>query len=287
MRFLRWFVFLVVVGGLAGLWITRPLPLPDDALSGVTGDADAGRLVFAAAGCASCHTAPESASLDLPVLAGGMRFASAFGTFIAPNISADPVHGIGGWTDLQIASAVMRGVGVEGEHLYPAFPYASYRKATMQDVADLIAYLRTLPSDPTPSQAHEIAFPFNIRSLTGVWKILFMSPDWVVTTDLTPEQSRGRYLVEALGGLERDQWLSGAPNPTGKGRVPNITPNKLTWSEGEIAEYLNSGFTPEFDTAGGDMADVVMNIAQLLPEDRAAIAAYLKIVPPIASASSN
>ncbi len=294
MRLLRWLVFLVVIGLVAGLWLTRPRALPDTALAGVTGDPDAGRLVFAAAGCASCHTAPDSAATDSPLLSGGRRLASAFGTFVAPNISPDPDHGIGDWSDVQIASAVTRGVGAEGEHLYPAFPYVAYQSATTQDIADLIAYLRTLPADPTPNQPHDIGFPFNIRSAIGGWKLFFMSPDWVVTGGLTAEQTRGRYLVEALGhcgechtprnaigGLMRDGWLSGAPNPSGKGRIPNITPGKLTWSEGEIAEYLNSGFTPEFDTAGGDMADVVMNTSQLAQEDRAAIAAYLKVVPAI------
>jgi hypothetical protein len=43
-------------------------------------------------------------------------------------------------------------------------------------------------------------------------------------------------------------------------------------------EYFTSGFTPEFDTVGGHMVEVVENLAQLPREDRAAIAAYLKRV---------
>ncbi len=294
MRFPRWAVFLIVVGGFAGLWITRPQPLPDVALSGVTGDANAGRLVFAAAGCASCHTAPDSSAVELPVLAGGKRFATTFGTFVAPNISTDADYGIGSWTDVQIASAVTRGVGADGEHLYPTFPYAAYEKVTMQDSADLIAYLRTLPADPSPSQANEIAFPFNFRFLLGGWKLLFTSPNWVISGDLSAEQIRGRYLAEALGhcgechtprnalgGLRRDRWLAGAPNPLGKGKIPNITPGVLTWSEADIVTYLTSGFTPDFDTAGGQMIEVIANTSQLPEADRAAIAAYLKIVPTI------
>ena len=71
-------------------------------------------------------------------------------------------------------------------------------------------------------------------------------------------------------------------NPEGEGRVPNITPggeNISTWSAADIAYYLESGFTPEFDTVGGSMVAVQENMAKLGAEDRAAIAAYLKALP--------
>ena len=283
---------LALIGMAAGWTVTRPQPLSPDALSGLTGDADSGAFVFAAAGCASCHAAVEGPS-DL--LSGGRTFASDFGTFIAPNISSDPVHGVGGWSDLDLASAIVTGVGADGAHLYPAFPYAAYAKADLQDIADLIAYLRTLPASDTPSQPHDLAFPFNIRATLGGWKLLYGDQDWVMPAD-TPELERGRYLVEALGhcaechtprnalgGLQTDLWMSGAPNPSGEGRIPNITPAALDWSAGEIAEYLSSGFTPEFDMAGGEMAAVIRNISQLSDDDRAAIAAYVKALPPVAN----
>ncbi|MFN4172552.1 MAG: diacylglycerol kinase, partial [Pseudorhodobacter sp.] len=244
-----------------------------------------------AAGCASCHMAPGALGEAKLVLAGGMRFASDFGTFIAPNISPSP-QGIGGWMLRDFASAVQRGVAPDGAHYYPAFPWNAYNKASLQDVADLHAYMQTLPPDPTPSAAHEVGFPFNIRRSLGGWKLLFESSDWAIGGDLTEAETRGRYLVEALahcgechtprnvlGGLDRSRWLAGAPNPDGKGRSPNITPGRLTWSEAEIAAYLLSGFTPEFDSVGGHMVAVVDNMAKLPESDRLAIAAYLKKVP--------
>jgi mono/diheme cytochrome c family protein len=82
-----------------------------------------------------------------------------------------------------------------------------------------------------------------------------------------------------LGGLKTTQWLWGAPNPSGEGKVPNITVTALTWTEAEIVEYLTSGFTPEFDSVGGHMAHVVDNMSKLPQSDREAIAGYLKIVP--------
>lgn len=289
-------LFLLALAGLAvGWFITRPQPLPPDALAGYVPDPENGAVVFAAAGCAACHVATDGPA-DL--MAGGRRFASDFGTFVAPNISSDPVQGIGDWSDIELASAITRGVGRDGEHLYPAFPFATYNKAETQDIVDLIAYLRTLPASDRASEAHELAFPFNLRVGLGVWKALFISTDWVLVDAPTPQLRRGRYLVEALGhcaechtarnlagGLQRDRWMAGAANPSGDGRIPNITSGALSWSAEEIAEYLKSGFTPDFDTAGGSMAAVVRNTARLSDTDRAAIAAYLKAIPPLAKES--
>jgi len=286
---------LVVVGviGAGVAWVlTAPRLRQSAAVAGLTGDPVAGEAVFWAAGCASCHMAPGAVGAAQGVLAGGMAFPSAFGTFYAPNISTDPVQGIGGWTPAEVAGAVMDGVSPVGTHYYPALPYNAYNKMVPQDVADLIAFLGTLPADATPSKPHAVGFPFNIRRSLGGWKLLFGRADWVLADAATPQVERGRYLVEALahcgechtprnalGGLDRSRWLGGAPNPDGKGMIPNITPAKLAWSEGEIVEYLTSGFTPDYDSVGGTMAHVGGNMARLPEADRAAVAGYLKAVP--------
>ncbi|MBD3763364.1 MAG: cytochrome c [Rhodobacterales bacterium] len=293
MPLIRWALFLGVVTTGAGLWLTAPQRLPAAATAGLTGDAGRGAAVFHAAGCAGCHMAPGAEGAARLVLAGGQEFPSPFGTFVAPNISSDPVHGIGGWTLPMLADALVLGTSPEGAHYYPALPYASYEKADLQDIADLHAYLGTLPADPTPSLPHRIGFPFNIRATLGAWKALYTGRDWAVQGDLTAQETRGRYLAEALGhcgechtprdplgGMDLSRWLAGAPNPSGQGTIPNITPAKLTWSAEEVAEYLTSGFTPDYDSAGGHMAHVVANLAQLPAEDRAAIAAYLQRVAP-------
>lgn len=283
---------LVIAGGGLGLWITRPQQVAAADLEGLTADAERGEAVFHAAGCASCHMAPGATGADQRVLAGGQEFPSDFGTFIAPNISPDPEQGIGGWTLQDLASAMTRGTSPGGAHYYPAFPYASYAKAELQDVADLHAFLATLPSSDAPSQPHRVEFPYNIRLALGGWKLLYLNDDWVVEGDLSPEATRGRYLVEALGhcgechtprnalgGMDRSRWLAGVPGPEGRGGAPNLTPGGLDWSEAEIVEFLTSGFTPDFDSVGGHMALVVSNLARLPEAERAAIAAYLKAVP--------
>lgn len=280
---LKTLVGLAVLGGAAGLYLTRPVGVEPEAYAGLTGDAGRGELVFHASGCRSCHKSPDTP--DSPALVGGAAFPSPFGTFHAPNISTDPTHGIGGWTLAQFANAVQRGVSPEGQHYYPAFPYTSYIRLTPQDVTDLWAYMQTLPADTTPSKPHEVGFPFNIRRGLGLWKQLFLTEDWIVADTAS---DRGRYLVEAaahcgechtprnaIGGADLANWLAGAPNPSGRGTIPDIRPATLGWSAGDIAYYLESGFTPDFDNAGGHMADVVENMAKLPASDREAIAAYL------------
>ncbi len=296
MRWGRLILGLIVLGGTAGWWLTRPQPLSEADVAGLTGDAARGAAVFLAAGCASCHAAPGAEGAAELVLSGGQAFATAFGTFYAPNISPAP-EGIGGWTLRDFASAVTRGVSPEGAHYYPAFPYAAYQNADLADIADLYAYMRTLPPSDAVSRPHDVGFPFNIRAGLGGWKLLFARPGWALDQNLTPTETRGRYLAEAmahcaechtprngLGGLDRTRWLAGARNPTGQGTIPNITPAALTWTEAEIVEFLTSGFTPEFDTAGAQMADVVANFARLPQADRQAVAAYLKRVPGVAPA---
>ena len=292
-RLVRLVLILGILALVALWWLARPHPMADAQFTGLTGEVRRGEMVFWATGCASCHMADGAKGEDQLVLKGGQRFVTQFGTFVAPNISNDPDQGIGAWTTTELASALMRGVGREGEHLYPALPYASYNKMTLQDVADLRAFLATLPADATPSQPHDLAFPFNIRATLGLWKLVNLSTAWTIPDPLTPQETRGRYLVEAqahcgechtprnlMGAMDRRLWLAGAPNPDGKGKVPNITPGKLTWTPDEVVEYLTTGFTPDFDSVGGHMAHVVDNMARLPEADRRAIAAYLQKVPP-------
>jgi mono/diheme cytochrome c family protein len=287
-------VGLAVLGGALFWVLTAPDPLPTATTANLAGDPALGQAVFWTAGCASCHTAPDAAPDAGLVLAGGQRFASPFGTFVAPNISSDPNHGIGTWTFPEFANAVARGISPQGAHYFPAFPYNAYNKMDPQDLAHLHAFMQTLPGSTAPNAPHKVAFPFNIRRSLGGWKLLFEDRDWVITGDLTPEETRGRYLAEglahcaechtprnALGGLDHSKWLAGGPDPSGKGRIPNITPAELDWSTKDIAYYLTSGFTPEYDSVGGHMGPVVGNMAKLPKSDVDAIAAYLKRVPAV------
>ena len=277
------------------LMVTRPSGLPAGALPSHIVDTTNGARLFHAGGCASCHSTPETES-EPPVLGGGLAMDTPFGTFLVPNISPDPNYGIGNWTTLDFVNAMHLGVSPGGSHYYPAFPYASYTRMSFEDLMDLKAYLDTLPEADNRNKDHQLGFPWNVRAGIGLWKLLNLDSAAVVS--VPPEDDllvRGRYLVEGpghcaechtprnwSGGLNNGRWLAGAPNPDGEGKVSNITPSKkglAAWSQGDIEYYLESGFTPDFDTVGGSMVEVQENMARLPAQDREAIAAYLKNIP--------
>jgi len=279
--------------------LTAPRPVAPErlkAISSVDGDAAAGETMFWAGGCASCHAAPGTEGDAKLLLSGGVKLKSDFGTFIAPNISPDPDAGIGAWSISDFANAMLAGVSPEGSHYYPAFPYGSYTRMTDGDIADLFAFLKTLPQSQVASLPHEVGFPFNIRRSLGGWNLLFFTDQpRVDLASSDPQIKRGQYLVEGpghcgechtprnlIGGFDSDAWLSGAQNPEGEGVIPNLTPGGKSisgWSASDIAYYLESGFTPDFDSVGGSMVGVQKNMAKLTSGDRDAIAAYLKALP--------
>lgn len=288
-------VLVLALAGLAAFYVlTIPNGLPASALAPRTPDLANGETLFNIGGCASCHATPKQG--DRLRLGGGLALRSPFGTFKAPNISPDPKAGIGGWSEVQFANAMLQGIGPGDQHLYPAFPYTSYQRMHLGDVRDLYAFLRTLPPDATPSQPHELAFPFNVRRGVGLWKLLFFdgkpfSPD----PSKDALYNRGAYLVEGpghcgechsgrnlFGAIKPAQRFAGGAELEGDGWVPNITPHAdgiAGWSADDLMYFLETGLTPEGGSAAGRMADVIRNTSKLSGEDRRAIAAYLKGLP--------
>lgn len=285
---LRYLLILILLGAVAFWFLTRPQSVDADLFTGLQGDPESGETIFWAGGCASCHAAPGAKGDARLVLAGGYRIESPYGTFIAPNISPS-AEGLAGWSVEDLGNALLHGTSPQGRHYYPSFPYGSYQHMQPQDIVDLKAFLDTLPPSDATSQPHEVRFPYNLTRGIGLWKRLNMTSDWMLENADSPELERGRYLVEALGhcaechtprtmtgGLDRSQWMAGAPNPSGKGRIPAISPEKMDWSATDIAYYLETGLTPDYDSAGGQMVSVIANMGHLTKEDRNAIAAYLK-----------
>jgi mono/diheme cytochrome c family protein len=305
MRFFGRLVMAVIVlsglGGLAFWLLTQPERLGPEQVSALGhGDASAGEGIFWAGGCTSCHSRPGSTGAAQWELAGGLALKTPIGDFVAPNISPHEIDGIGAWSLEDFANAMMRGVSPDGRHYYPSFPYTSYTRMEPGDVADLFAFLKTLPPVEGRAGGHRLGFPFSIRRGIGLWKRFYLdrSPVIGIGEEGSEQLVRGRHLVEGpghcgechtprdiAGGLKRSEWLAGAVAAEGgdNATVPNITSGEgglADWSQGDIAYFLETGFTPDFDSVGGAMVPVQRNIARLAAEDRAAIAAYLKAVPP-------
>ena len=296
---LRRILLAAALGGAVGLgaywWLTAPSSALVVVTEGVrTPNLANGLTAFNAGGCASCHAVPGQP--DRLKLGGGLAIPSPFGTFYAPNISPDPADGIGRWTEAEFVRAVVNGVSPSGAHYFPALPYASYQHAKVDDVRDLFAYLKTLAPVSGKVRDHDVPFPFNIRRNVGVWNLLFLDgKPFAPDATRSARWNRGAYLVNSLGhcaechsprnllgGIVASQRFAGGPNPEGEGWVPNITQKGIgEWSEKDIAYFLETGATPDGDSAGGSMVRVIKNTSQLPPEDRAAMAEYLKSLPPV------
>ena len=262
------------------------------------GDPARGEQVFAIAGGCGCHT-PEKG----PVGAGGVEIETPFGKFFSTNITSDPTHGIGGWTDEEVARAIRVGVLRSGEVEPPVMPYQLYAGMADDDLRDLIAYLRSLPPAPVENRPHQVKLPLP-RLAFRAWRILFAGqtvPPEKAPTELV---ARGRYLTDHVsicgdchtprnrfGALDDALYLAGTPDGPGGEEVPNITPDEKTgigsWGVDDITSLLQMGMKPDFDNVQGSMAEVIDGIAGgpgygKAPEgDLRAIAEYLKTIPPI------
>jgi mono/diheme cytochrome c family protein len=293
-RILPGLVLAAVAGFSVFWWLTIPSVVSPAQLAPRTPDLANGLTMFNAGGCSSCHAVPDQP--DRLRLGGGVAIASPFGTFYAPNISPDAADGIGSWTEANFVTALRKGTSPSGTHYFPALPYTSYQHARVEDLRDLFAYLKTLAPVPGKVRDHDVPFPFNIRRNIGIWKLLFLDgKPFTPDAARSAEWNRGAYLVNGLGhcaechsprnflgGIIAAQRFAGGPNPEGEGWVPNITQKGLgEWSLKDFTFFLQTGQTPDDDSAGGAMARVIKNTSQLSAEDRAAIAEYLKSLPPV------
>jgi mono/diheme cytochrome c family protein len=299
-------IVLAVSGAVVFYFLTTPRRISASELPAHEANVANGEYMFIAGGCAECHAAPlkkcnDTKTKEKTALSGGRCLNTPFGVFNVPNISPDKDTGIGNWTTIDFVNAMKRGIGKDGEHLYPAFPYTSYQNMTYEDLIDLKAYLDTLPAVKNEVPPHQLSFPFNVRRGLGLWQLLYVHGEALAADAKQSEEiNRGTYLVRGpghctechskrnlIGGIETDKEFAGARNPEGKGTIPNITPSDDgigDWDEAEILDLLETGTLPDGDTVGSTMVAVQENMAKLKPEDRKAIVAFLKSLPPRANA---
>ncbi len=279
------------------LWLIVLAFVPLFAKSAHAADPARGQQLFAMAGGCGCHTAEDG-----PMGAGGGDVPTPFGTFFGTNLTADPTHGLGAWSDAEIESAIRRGVRRDGSIESPAMPYYRYAGMSDADVADLIAYLRTLPASAKPNREHEVSLPF-ARLGYRLWRAVFVDTTEPPAKAPTAERERGRYLTDHVAicgdchtprnvfGVERsDLYLAGTPDGPGGADAPNLTPHATglaDWSADDMVTLLQTGMLPNFDNVQGWMAHVIdgrgggPGYAQAPEADLRAIAAHLRAIPAI------
>src|SRR5258708_1108810 len=250
-----------------------------------------GEYLTKAADCAACHTVPGGRPF-----AGGRAFKLPFGTIYSTNITPDQETGIGRWSDAEFVRALHRGVGRNGEDLYPAFPYTAYALLSSDDLVAIRAYLSTLRPVSAWNVENTLKFPFNQRYVLRAWKFLFVSTKrWEPSPVHDAAWNRGSYLAEALAHCGECHTPRNLLFATKSGKkyagaivdgwkAYNITSDKETgigaWSEDEIKRYLATGHAPAHGSAGGSMAEAIdLSLRHLTSEDIVALTQYLRTVP--------
>jgi mono/diheme cytochrome c family protein len=257
-----------------------------------------GAYLAAAAGCGQCHTDTDHGGQPY---AGGRPLATAFGIIATPNLTPDRETGIGRWSAADFTRALRWGIAPDDSHYVTAFPFPFYNRLSERDLADLKAFLDSLPAVAQPGLkgAGSTALVARARAALAIVATPMPGP-WRPDPQKDPAWNRGAYLVAAigrcgdchtprdvLGAPDTERLLAGTPaGPDGK-KAPNITPDPKSgignWSTDEIVELLTDGHTPDFDFVGGSMAEIVKNTARLSAEDRRAIAVFLQSVPAVSS----
>jgi mono/diheme cytochrome c family protein len=254
---------------------------------------DRGQYLATAADCGGCHTVDPAKPM-----AGGYAVPTPLGAIYTPNITADAKTGIGSWTDEDFVRALQQGIGKNGEHLYPAFPYDSYTLLSRADILAIKAYLFSLKPIRSVTPANRLMFPFNHRWLLWGWKLLNFTPRrFEPDPGRSLQWNRGAYLVEALEhcgtchtprnltlGVERGRALAGGD--AGAWQAYNISADPVSgiglWNDAELRSYLVTGKAPGKGYAAGPMAEAVeKSLRHLSDPDLSAILVYLRSVRPI------
>ena len=191
------------------------------------------------------------------------------------------------------------GVAPDGSYLYPAFPFGSYQRMSYEDLIDLKAYLDSLPAVKNQVPPHELRL--SVQYPPRAWALASgctsNGESFVPDPHASAELNRGAYLVTGPGPLHRVPFLAQYHRRPRQGQANSparrIRPARAAcrtsppsedgigdWSEDDIAYLLETGNTPDFDVIGESMAPVQENMAKLTAEDRKAIAAYIKSLPP-------
>jgi len=279
-----------IIAGLLG-WRSAIAPVSLTAPVYSQSTIDRGRVLAAAGDCAVCHTAPGGTPN-----AGGRAMETPFGTLYTTNLTPDADTGLGRWSFSAFQRAMREGVSRDGHYLYPAFPYTAFAKTSDDDLQALYAYFMSMPAVRAETPKSELKFPFSMRPLMAGWNALFHDPTPVrpVATQ-SAEWNRGAYLVNGLGhcgachtprnalGAEQggsaflsgaivDGWEAPALTQLSKAAVP--------WDTDALYRYLRNGHSPRHGIAGGPMAEVVRELAQVPDDDVRAMAVYLGSLNP-------
>jgi mono/diheme cytochrome c family protein len=235
--------------------------------------------------CAGCHTSDSGKPL-----AGGRPMITPFGTVYTTNITPDRDTGIGTWSRTAFVRAMRAGVAQNGDHLYPAFPYDHFTKASDQDLTALYAWLMGRPPIAARAPANTTKEPFGFRPLVAAWNLRYLR-EGPFADDLrqSADWNRGRALVEGLahcGGCHTPRDRFGAEDSARAydgamvegWYAPPLnahSPAVRAWTADRLFAYLRTGLSPSHAAAAGPMGGVTRALARAPEPEVRAMATYV------------
>ena len=240
-------------------------------------------------GCTTCHTARDFTKHAAPPVAG-MDFAGQAidlpgfpGHLVASNLTSDKETGAGNWTDDQIARAVREGIKHDDTTVFPMMPYMLYKDLSDEDLASLVAYLRSVPPVRNPLPVSKINFPVNYL-VRGV-------PQPVTGPVHGPDPgdalARGKYLVNlGCGCHQAKETLPFAGGENLRGPWGDVASANITPDASGIGYYSESTFITAMRTGyvGARDLNQIMPYGEfkgITDDDLKAMFAYLKTLPPV------
>lgn len=231
-------------------------------------------LVSAFPGCAGCHASEPLA--ERPVL-NGQPFTeiSALATLHAPNLT--PGGPLQTWSDGEIVRAIREGVDRDGRALM-LMPSENYRHLSDQDVAAIVAYLRSQPAvaGETPDPA---LTPLGTMLVgAGLFTLGNQAPvQNVAAPPRGPTAEYGAYLSQVSGcGTCHGAALDGQEIPQGPPPGPSLRLVK-GWTEEQFFRTLREGVDP----SGKRLTDEMpwREYGRGTDDDLRALYAYLRSLP--------
>jgi mono/diheme cytochrome c family protein len=240
--------------------------------------------------CFTCHSPRNQDIAGAPLYddrkgsGGTIVYLDSANRIIAPNITPDIETGAGTWTDDMFARAIREGVGHDGRALAWQMPHFSFRDISDDDLASVIAYVRSLPA--IHNVVPRTIIPAEERSM--IEKSLQPITAPISAPDVSDPVKRGAYLVkigECVGchtsHSEYNPGLFGGGNLVVRYQNAAFSAN-LTSHPSGIA-YGEEGFKFVMRTGKGNTLSPAMpwiSFKNLNDDDLKAIYAYLRTLPP-------
>lgn len=248
-------------------------------------------LVRGPAGCGNCHT-PLGPEGFVPAMELAGRLVEDIDPFTAYAANITPAGRIAQWSDDELARAIREGIRPDGSLIGPPMPFAMYRGLGDEDLAAIVAFLRTVPAveNEVPASTYRIPLPPAYgppvaavtappRGVTVEYGAYLAGPVAHCMECHTPQGPQGFMFDTALGrgGFEFH-------GPWGTSVASNITPHQdgiAAWSDDELKAMITQGVRP----GGSPMLPPMPYpfLARMTEGDLDAVVLYLRSLPPLPS----